>query len=197
MKIYDISQELLTSVVYPGDPSPKREALLSIKAGDICNLSALSCCLHNGTHIDAPSHFIEGGKTVDEIDLEKCVGYCYLSVFNGTLSANDARSLLRCARVRFPEAAKRILLKGDAVVSLEAAEVFADAGVLLVGNESQTVGPPDAPMAVHKALLEREVVLLEGIRLDGIENGVYFLSAQPISVKGADGSLCRAILVEM
>ena len=197
MKIYDISQELLTAAVYPGDPAPSLDVLSSITRGDVCNLSALSLCLHNGTHIDAPYHFFDGGKTVDEVVLDKCVGYCYVAAFDGVLSANDARSLLRCARVRFPEAAKRILLKGRVTVSLEAAEVFAESGVYLVGNESQTVGPEDAPLAVHRALLAKEVVLLEGIRLAGVENGVYFLAAQPLSVKGADGAPCRAILVEM
>jgi len=197
MKIYDISQELMTAAVYPGDPKPQREELSSIGKGDICNLSSLSLCLHNGTHIDAPYHFFDDGKTVDEIPLDKCVGYCYVAAFEGILSANDASSLLRCARVRFPEAAKRILLKGRATVSLEAAEVFAKAGVYLIGNESQTVGPDDAPLAVHRVLLAKEVVLLEGIRLSGIDSGVYFLSAQPIPIRGADGSPCRAILIEM
>ncbi len=197
MKIYDISQELLTAAVFPGDPAPHREVLASIGKGDVCNLSALLLCLHNGTHIDAPYHFFDGGKSVDEISLDKCVGYCYVASFDGVLSANDARCLLRCARVRSPEAAKRILLKGKATVSLEAASVFAEAGVYLLGNESQTFGSEDASDAVHRVLLEKEVVLLEGIRLCKVENGVYFLAAQPISVKGADGSPCRALLLEI
>lgn len=197
MKIYDISQELLTSCVFPGDPAPSRKVLAAIGQGDSCNLSALSLCLHNGTHLDAPYHFFDDGKTVDALSLEKCVGYCYVAAFEGVLSANDARGLLRIARARFPEAAKRILLKGNAVVSLEAAEAFAESGVWLVGNESQSVGPIDAPLAVHRALLSREVVLLEGIRLSEVENGVYFLAAQPLSVKGADGAPCRAILMDL
>lgn len=197
MKLYDISQELLTSVVFPGDPAPERSVLASLEKGDICNLSHLSLCAHNGTHIDAPCHFIAGGKAVDEIALSKLVGYCYVAEFNGTLTANDAAALLRCAKVRSSEAAKRILLKGKATVSLEAAEVFVKAGIELIGNESQTVGPEDAPLAVHRVLLAREVVLLEGIRLSQVPSGVYLLSAAPISVKGADGSPCRAILIEL
>ena len=195
MKIYDISQEVLSSVVFPGDPSPKREVLASLKEGAVCNLSFLSMCAHNGTHIDAPYHFIEDGKTVDEISLERLVGYCYVAEYNDVLSANDARSLLRCARVRSPEAAKRILLKGRATVSLEAAEAFAEAGIVLIGNESQTVGPEDAPIAVHQVLLSREVVLLEGIRLSEVPTGVYLLSAAPLNFAGADGSPCRAVLI--
>ena len=197
MKIYDISQEVLTSVVFPGDPAPKREVLASLDKGDICNLSHLSMCAHNGTHIDASYHFIEGGKTVDAISLDRVVGYCYVAAFEGILSANDARSLLRCARVRSPEAAKRILIKGKATVSLEAAEVFAEAGILLIGNESQTVGPEEAPIAVHRVLLSKEVVLLEGIRLAEVPTGVYFLSAAPLNFAGTDGSPCRALLLDL
>ena len=78
-----------------------------------------------------------------------------------------------------------------------AAEVFAEAGILLLGNESQTVGPEDAPMQVHLKLLGAEVVLLEGIRLQKVTEGVYILNASPINLGGADGAPCRAILLEM
>ena len=59
MKIYDISQEVLGCRVYPGDPAPQKRVLSSIEAGDLYNLTAFSMCAHNGTHIDAPSHFLE------------------------------------------------------------------------------------------------------------------------------------------
>ena len=94
-----------------------------------------------------------------------------------------------------PEAAKRILIKGDAVVSPEAARVFAANRILLLGNESQSVGPEDAPMEVHRILLGAEVVLLEGIRLGAVSEGVCFLSAAPLNLSGADGSPCRAFLI--
>ena len=66
----------------------------------------------------------------------------------------------------------------------------------LIGNESQTVGPEDAPMEVHKILLGADVVLLEGIRLSDVPEGVYFLNAAPLCLGGADGAPCRAILAE-
>ena len=78
MKIFDISQEVFSSSVYPGDPAPEREVLLSIGSGDVCNLTALSLCAHNGTHIDAPYHFLENGATVDGLSLEKTVGYAFV-----------------------------------------------------------------------------------------------------------------------
>ena len=99
------------------------------------------------------------------------------------------------AKAHGAEAAKRILIKGDAVVSLEAAKVFASSGILLLGNESQTVGPENAPMAVHLALLSAGVILLEGIRLAEVSEGAYLLNAAPLNLSGADGSPCRAILI--
>ena len=62
MKIYDISQEVFGCAVYPGDPKPEKEIKLKISEGAVCNLSAFSMCAHNGTHVDAPLHFIDGGK---------------------------------------------------------------------------------------------------------------------------------------
>ena len=79
MKIYDISQELFSCVVWPGDPAPARHTLNSIDNGDLYNLTAFSMCAHNGTHIDAPSHFINGAKSVDAIDLSKFIGEAFVA----------------------------------------------------------------------------------------------------------------------
>ena len=195
MKVYDISQEVFGSVVFPGDPSPKKEQLLSIGNGDVCNLTAFSMCAHNGTHVDAPSHFINGGKSVDQLDLAKLVGYAYVCEHSGLLSAEEAISIMDRARVSHSESYKKILIKGKATVSNEAAQIFADYGIDLIGNESQTVGPEDAPKRAHEILLSKQVVLLEGVRLSTVEEGVYLLCAAPISLGGSDGAPVRAILI--
>ena len=197
MRIYDISQEVFGCVVFPGDPVPQREQIASMSDGALYNLTALSMCAHNGTHIDAPSHFIKEGKTVEQVSLSKTVGWAYVAEERGLLSAKDARRILTEATSLHPEAAKRILIKGDATVTEEAAIVFADAGIDLLGNESQTVGPENAPMQVHLTLLGCEVVLLEGIRVGDVPTGVYFLCAAPLSLGGSDGAPCRAILISL
>ena len=195
MKIYDISQEVFGCVVFGGDPAPERNVVLSMDRGDVCNLTQFSMCAHNGTHIDAPYHFLEDGCAVEDIPLDKTVGMAYVVEHEGTLSAEDAQGVLKRARAVSRESAKRILIKGNATVSYEAAEVFSREGVVLVGNESQTVGPEDAPMAVHKLLLGVGTVLLEGVRLSEVSEGVYFLSAAPLCLGGSDGAPCRAVLV--
>lgn len=196
MKIYDISQEVFTCRVYPGDPVPTRKQLQSIERGDLYNLTEFSMCAHNGTHIDAPRHFIKDGKSVSELPLNAFVGMTYVAEHSGVVTRSDAVEIIRKATDEDPESAKRILIKGEAEVSIDAAEVFAASGILLLGNESQTVGPQDAPMAVHLALLSREVVLLEGIRLADVDEGVYLLNAAPINLSDTDGAPCRALLIK-
>ena len=195
MKIYDISQEVFGCQVYPGDTTPKKRVISSMKKGDLYNLTAFSMCAHNGTHIDAPFHFIKDGKTVDSVSLDTFIGMAYVAEYNGIVSADDATEILEKAKKQNSEAAKRILIKGDAEVSAEAAKVFAESNILLLGNESQTVGPENAPMEVHLILLGAGTVLLEGIRLAEVSEGVYFLNAAPLNLSGADGSPCRAILI--
>ena len=195
MTIYDISQEVFGCRVYPGDPAPERELLCSTERGDLYNLTAFRMCAHNGTHVDAPFHFLKDGKTVDAIGVEAFVGKAYVAEHHGTVSGEDALKILETAKRQDPEAARRILIKGDAVVSPEAARVFAANRILLLGNEAQSVGPEDAPMEVHLILLGAQVVLLEGIRLEEVSEGVYFLSAAPLNLAGADGSPCRAFLI--
>ena len=191
MKIYDISQEVFSCKVYPGDPKPEKQALCATEKGDLYNLTAFSMCAHNGTHIDAPFHFLEKGKTVDRMALHTFVGDCYVARYNGDVTGGDAGAILDKAG-----GAPRILIAGLATVTPEAAQVFANAGICLLGNESQTVGPEDAPMQVHKMLLEKDIVLLEGIVLTDVPEGRYFLSAAPLNLAGADGAPCRAYLIE-
>ena len=204
MKIYDITQELFSCAVYPGDPSPEKEIKLSISDGAVCNLTAFKMCAHNGTHVDAPYHFINDGKTIDQVDMERFIGYAFVISHEGDITAEDAHSFISQAR----EAAlssgntecdcyNRILVKGDATMTEDAAKVFAENRIMLFGNESQTVGPLDAPMAVHLIMLGAEIVLLEGIRLSEVPDGVYLLNAAPINLGGSDGAPCRAILMSL
>ena len=197
MKIYDITQELFTCAVFPGDPTPERQVLAVIGDKTPYNLTSFSMCAHNGTHVDAPYHFLPNGKTIDQLSLHKTVGMAYVAEHNGTVTAKDAAAILHRAALADEEAAKRILIKGRATVSHEAAAVFAAAGIDLIGNESQTVGPEDAPMAVHLILLGADVVLLEGIRLQAVPEGAYLLSAAPLLLGGGDGSPCRAVLIRL
>ena len=192
--IIDISQDVFSCIVYPGDTEPVLHKIENMKEGALYNLSAFTMCAHNGTHVDAPSHFLKNGKTIDKIDLEAFVGECFVRKHEGDVLESDAKDILRIAAEA--GAQDRILIAGNAVITEEAAQVFAEARIRLIGNESQSVGPVDSPMAVHLILLGAEVVLLEGLVLNDIPEGKYYLCAAPINLAGCEGAPCRAILIK-
>ena len=115
MKIYDISQEVFSSKVYPGDPAPEKKMLSLMEKGDLYNLTVFSMCAHNGTHIDAPFHFFKDGKTVDSICLEAFVGMTYVAEHHGIVSGDDALEIIKKAKEKNPNAsnfsAEKILLQ--------------------------------------------------------------------------------------
>ena len=201
MKIYDISQEVFSCCVFPGDPAPKREILLQTAKGDVCNLTYFSMCAHNGTHVDAPYHFIQDGKRLDEVPLSSWIGNTYVAAFDGIISPADIHTILGKMEEASKKAGiaplKKLLIKGKATLSLDAARVLLETDIELFGNESQTVGPENAPAAVHRLLLGAGMVFLEGIRLQDVPEGVYLLSAAPINLGGADGAPCRATLISL
>ena len=191
MKIYDISRELLSAPVYPGDPEPKLRLTAMIGEGSDANVSQLSCCVHAGTHVDAPLHYLNGGRSAAQLAPEHFVGPCTVVSVSGLLTGSDAERLLeRCS--------KRILLHGNgtAFLTRSAAFVLADAGVLLVGTDALSIAPPQEETAPHRELLQRGIPILEGLQLDGIADGKYLLSALPLKLAGADGAPVRAVLLE-
>ena len=188
MKIIDITQELFSCHVYPGDTPPSFERVRTVES-DKCNVTNISMCVHNGTHIDAPCHFIANGRTVDELDLSVFYGKCTVTEFNGFISENDIMPVLE-------KCCERLLLKGNCELSESAAKAIANSHVKLIGVESQSVGSDAAPIANHMILLGADVIPLEGLRLSGVSPGEYILSAFPLNMSGSDGSPVRAILIE-
>lgn len=189
MKLYDITQELFHGRVYPGDLVPSYDRVSDMTNGDVYNLTNLSMGAHNATHVDAPFHFYENGKTIERLDLIRCIGPCSVIELDSCGEEVLRKKLEACQ--------KRLLVKGNTEITLEMARVFNEYGILLVGVESQSVGAEQAPMPVHLELLGREVVLLEGICLEEVAPGDYFLFAPPIKLGGCDGAPCRAVLMEL
>ncbi len=196
MEIYDISQEVFSSVVYEGDPSPKRITEKSMDKGAVYNLSSFFMGAHNGTHVDAPLHFFSDGKDVSMLSLNSLIGEAVVLEANGEIGKEEALTILERARSISFEGSKRMLLKGDVAVNVYGAKELAKGGVLLLGVEAQSCSKPTETMAVHKELLSKDVALLEGIRLDKILEGGYLLNAVPLNLKGLEGAPCRAILIK-
>jgi formiminotetrahydrofolate cyclodeaminase/kynurenine formamidase len=188
MKLYDISQELFSSTVFPGDVPPTFSRVMTIPK-DVCNLTTLSMCVHNGTHMDSPRHFIQDGKTVEELPLSIFYGECLVAAFQGLISKEDILPVLATG-------CERLLLKGVCEISEEAAVAITESKVRLIGVESQSVGNSNAPRAVHVILLGHEVTPLEGLRLGAVPEGTYLLSAFPVNLAGSDGAPVRAVLAD-
>lgn len=189
MKIIDITKELFSAPVYPGDPRPELETVYSMDNGNVCNMSVLHACLHNGTHMDAPLHFCADGKDMAQVDLEYCIGECSVVAWDGELYGADVEKMLPALR-------PRVLFKGNVQISQSAAFVLSDSQITLIGVESQTVEPDGGDGGVHRQLLGANVAVLEGVDLSKVEEGNYFLFAAPLKIAGADGTPVRAILLE-
>ncbi len=196
MKLYDISQEVFSSSVYPGDRPPQRIEEKRMARGDTYNLTSFRMCAHNGTHMDAPFHFLNDRETIDEISLGQVVGECYVAACGADIRRDEALSILSAAAAAHPACSRRILLAGEGDLTPEGAAAFAEAGVCLLGVEGQSAGPISSPMEVHKLLLSSGCVLLEGICLSRVPEGAYFLCAAPLSLGGADGAPVRAFLID-
>jgi arylformamidase len=192
MKLFDISQEVFRGQVYPGDLVPSYEVVSDISQGDHYNLSNITMCVHNGTHMDAPSHYIPDGKTIDKIDLTKCIGQVEVVEAHGEISADEIKELLKKDK---NEIISRVLFKGKCYVSLEAAREINKNQMVLVGVEAQSIETDDSLSLVHKELLSKEVILLEGIHLGNVPTGRYTLYATPLKLGGLEGSPCRAVII--
>jgi arylformamidase len=188
MKIIDISQELFSCTVFPGDLAPSFERVKQV-AQDGYNLTNLTLCAHNGTHTDAPCHFIPGGKTIDELDIGVFYGACTIAAFEGDISAEDIIPVLeRCG--------ERLLLKGECQLTEESALLLTKSRVKLIGIENQSVDKDTGPKIIHHILLGAGLIPLEGLNLSGAQPGDYILSAFPINLAGSDGSPTRAVLIQ-
>jgi arylformamidase len=184
MQLIDITQPLFECKVYPGDTAPSFTRVRQMPEFAY-NLTDIELCVHNGTHIDAPRHFIDGGAGVGVLQLDAFYGACTVAAFYGDITP----ILKRCS--------ERLLLRDDAEITVEAATLIARSHVKLIGIERQSFGPADAPMEVHKILLSAGIILLEGLVLAHVEPGQYILSAFPLNLSpDCDGSPVRAVLID-
>ncbi len=186
----DISREWTTAPLYPGDPAPVLEKQADMHLGDECSTSVIRACVHTGTHMDAPCHFLEGAADIESVPLSVCCGECLVIEADGALVGETLEKYVWMA----PE---RVLFKGDVQLTQSAAFVLADAGIRLIGVEGTSVATPSTEAEVHRQLLSAGVVLLEGLDLSKVSAGQYYLHAAPIRIAGADGAPVRALLATL
>ncbi len=196
--------------VFPGDPPVSVRPALRIARGDVANVSQLSFGSHTGTHVDPPGHFIEDGRTVDQLDLDMLVGPAYVcdcrQVANGRVTAKDL------AQAGIPAGASRILLRTRnselwgreftpdfTELSSDAASWLVEHGCCLVGFDYLSVERgEDQNYPVHNILLRDGVLILEGLNLSAVAPGRrYWMACLPLRIKGGDGAPARVILTPL
>jgi len=194
MNIIDISTDLLTAEVYPGDPEPRLHLVNRMDCDDDYNLSALYASLHTGTHVDAPSHVYDepDALTVTDLPLSKFIGpVTVVDLPSGPITGQTVEQY-------FPRMATRIILRsqGDLWFFGGAAEDVAALEYDLIGFEGLSIGK-DNEIEVHRDLLAGGTALLEGLDLSRVKRaGEYFLFAPPIKIAGREAAFARAVLVE-
>ena len=202
--IYDISIPVSPSLpAFPGDPPFRMERVSGIAGGDPANVSELSLSSHCGTHIDAPLHFDDKGLPVDRLPLEQLIGPAVVADLRGTIAIGPE------TLARIPLAGvKRLLLRTDnsllwkrhgfqedyAYLTEEGALFLLENKIVLIGIDYLSIERFGGNGDVHRLLLSNGVIILEGLNLDGIDQGDYELICLPLRIAGGDGAPVRAIL---
>lgn len=208
MKIYDVTVAISDRVpIYEGDPRVKIDAVRQLANGDSANVSNVCCGAHTGTHVDAPNHFIDGTRRVEELDLDKLVGKCVVVAIEDSIISIEPehlpnldgveRIVFKTRNSQFWSEPERGFRTDFTYVSTDAARVLAEHNIKLVGVDYLSVeefGSKDH--ATHRTLLEKEIVILEGLDLRDVPPGEYEIVCLPLKYIGGagDGSPARTIL---
>ena len=210
MQIHDITQTIHNEMpVWPGDPAVRLEWLSRINEGDDVNLTQIRMCVHTGTHIDMPSHFLANGKNLDDLDLSTLIGSAKVISVPPEVKVIDEsflqkvsiggieRILFKTSNSAFIEEAAQCFHQEFVALDESGAKFLAEAGCKLAGIDYMSIAIFDDPVEGHLPLLEAGIVVLEGISLEGIDPGDYHLIALPMKLGGREGAPVRAILVEL
>jgi arylformamidase len=209
MRIHDVTVTISSEMpVYPGDPQIEIKRTLLLEEGDVANVSHLSCGTHIGTHVDPPSHFVEGGIALDKLPLDVLIGPA--RVFDvGDVDVIDAATVEKTAldgvtRVLFKTRNSRLwsspheFQRDFVYLDADAAEILVARGVKLVGIDYLSIEMFNFEQpATHLALLSNNVIVVEGLDLSGVAAGDYELICLPIKIKDGDGGPARVVLREL
>ena len=207
MKIYDISLALSPHTLRWVTAQPMELIERKrISRGDANNSSSVHASAHAGTHVDAPFHFVADGSTIESLPLELFIGparVCEVATAGQITSGDVARlNLAGEKRVLFKTRNSDLLHKpaydpSFVSFSVDGAKALAELGLQLVGLDYLSVASADEQVPVHRAFLDRGIVLLEGVDLSAVPEGRYELICPPVKLAGSDGAPCRAILREL
>ncbi|MFQ5788770.1 MAG: cyclase family protein, partial [Thermodesulfobacteriota bacterium] len=205
-EIFDISRPLSSSLpVWPGDPPFRLDWVKNINEHGV-NASHISFNVHTGTHIDVPYHFIPDGKKLLDISLNCLVGEAYVLEYFG----KEPISEKMFQKSSIPQGCIRLLLKtvnsiepndsqcfnkGFVALTPEGAQWLVDYGLELIGVDGPSVQRfDDRDNATHKLLMENDIIIIEGLSLSSVSQGIYDLIALPLNIPEAEGGPARVVL---
>lgn len=208
MKIFDVTVAVSENVpIYSGDPSVAVSSFMSMANGDAANVSEIRLGAHTATHVDAPNHFIDGARRVHELDPHRLIGPCRVIEIDKSVVAiepghlgsigNAERVLFKTRNSAFWSEPETGFRSDFTYITLDTAKMLVERGIVLVGIDYLSIEKSGAPgHPVHIALLEKEVVILEGLDLRGIEPGDYEIICLPFKYEGGggDGAPARTFL---
>jgi arylformamidase len=206
-RIYDISVPIRSGgLVYPGNPEIEITLQQAVAKGAGANVSFVRFGSHTGTHADAARHFFDDGQTVDKIPLERLIGPALLlsfpddlrSVSAADLSNHDLKGrkrVLICTR-NSALLSQKEFVRDYTYLAPDGAQYLVDNGVELVGVDYLSIEQfHSGHHKTHRILLERSVVILEGLDLSVPAPGEYELICLPLRIEGCDGAPARAVLI--
>jgi len=210
MTIHDISLTLSPDLpTWPGDPPLELARFESMDKGAHNNVSRISSSVHLGTHVDAPRHFINDGRTIEQLPLDVLTGPCYVVQLPDAVAAITAKVLAQTEitsemkRVLFRTSNSHFWARGESkfqtefvAITEDGAEWLVARGVQLVGMDYLSVAPYGDSVPTHLVLLKAGIVVVEGLNLSQAMRGFYDLYCLPLKIAGCDGAPARAILIQ-
>ena len=207
MKLVDVTVPIHTAMtVYRGNPPVRIRAAMTLRK-DHVNLSELCLGSHTGTHVDAPSHFIEGARGIDRVDLDRFIGPAWVGDLRRVRSGIGADDLVRA---RIPRGTRRVLLRTSnsrwwhparpfrtdfVYLAADGADWMVERSVELVGIDYLSIeGYRVDGAPTHHRLLRAGIPILEGLDLFKVRPGRWQMAALPLRIKDGDAGLTRAVL---
>lgn len=210
MKIYDVTVPIKNEMpVWPGDPAVQNHLISAIQNGDEANVTCIRMSAHTGTHIDAPRHFIESGETIDNLDLNILMGEMEIIDIDSSVTLIEKSTLEAIEKHQWKERVffktrnsslklleKNTFTQDFTALSPDAAEYLIHHGVRLVGIDYLSIAPFENGAETHVALLQKSIIVVEGLNLSEVPAGIYDLIALPILLRNADGAPARVLLIQ-
>lgn len=206
MKIIDISWPLSKATTGYKDRSIIEFSDRKTMSRDGARETTITLDSHSGTHIDAPSHFINDGKTIDQLDLTSVVGTATVldcsSVVDGitydfladkNIGQNDI-ILFKTTNSQTQPTEK--FTPHFVYLEVSGARFLTEKKVKAVGIDYLGIERGQPGHLTHHELMNHSIAIIEGLRLGHVAPGEYQFVCLPLYLVGLEASPARAILIE-